>query len=662
MMASISETPNKFWPILWRRTTLTAKALFVSITMGLGFWILTDLWQSSLLRETFRQEQMRTLEIQAHHDRLLFDEFIRKQEQSVRLLSHLAPLIDWTREKREEWRQPPTSIRSWNGENRPPWLPLPSIMRHLLASSFMLLLDDRKRVREFFTMDESRLELPDSVTKTLIPHLLGTDEHSHIVSDGDGTIYLINGSGTLGRKSSTQPDAFIVSVIAMDDHFLTLFHTRSNSDSIVALINGNDTKVFASDHPEKIHVGATLEQLEKKYDVFGKRFLDYNFSIDVPIHFATLVSKDDLSRIINEVIHDERKKRAIGYWTLSLVFFALVFFLTRKLTTFTEGMIGSAIAQLGLKKQNVAKGDQLLIMGEQFQWMIDEILRSRRREIARQEELQDTNFALQQSLIVVKRTQAQLVEAEKMASLGNLVAGVAHEINTPVGSSVTAASFLKQESQKCAAHFSDGTLKKSELENYFQDVTESTQMILQNLNRAADLVRSFKQVAVDRTSETKRKFRLHECIQQTLLSLRPHLKKTRHKITVDCPETLEITSFPGAFSQVVSNFVVNSLMHGFHEIEEGEIFFRIEPRHQEVLFQYSDNGHGMDESVRQRVFEPFFTTARHRGGSGLGMHIVFNLVTQTLKGTIRCISNPGQGTLMEIHLPLDPDSCQEETS
>ncbi|MBF0423819.1 MAG: HAMP domain-containing histidine kinase, partial [Magnetococcales bacterium] len=386
-------------------------------------------------------------------------------------------------------------------------------------------------------------------------------------------------------------------------------------------------------------------------EMFGKRFLDYNFSINVPIYFATLVPKDDIDRFSSSIVQGERKQRAISYGALAAVFFALVLFMTRNLRRFTEKMVATATTELNLTKTDVVPGDQLLIMGEHFQRMIHEIVQTRLLEADRQEELRLANDTLQQTLAVVQQTQAQLVEAEKMASLGNLVAGIAHEINTPVGSGVTAASYLRQESQRCADKFAKGDLRKSELEGYFRDVLDSTQMILQNLNRAAELVRSFKQVAVDRSHEEQRLFRLHECIQQTLISLRPHLKKTHHRIRVNCDENLHVNSYPGAFSQILSNFIVNSLMHGFQDMAEGEIVLQVIPEGEEVVFRYSDNGRGMTEADRQRIFEPFFTTARHRGGSGLGMHIVYNLVTQTLKGSIYCSSSPGSGIRHEIRFP-----------
>ena len=293
------------------------------------------------------------------------------------------------------------------------------------------------------------------------------------------------------------------------------------------------------------------------------------------------------------------------------------------------------------------------MMEEQFRLMTDEILQSRQREITRREELQLTNDALSQSLVMIKRAQSQLTETEKMASLGGLVAGVAHEINTPVGTGVTAASFLEGRSRECADSLAAGTLRKSELDLFFVDVVESSQMILSNLLRAAELIRSFKQVAVDRTNEERRLFRVNEYIHHVLRSLHSRLKKTNISVQVKCPEILEIDSFPGVFSQIITNLVINSLTHGFAEGETGEITLDVKVDERGTVFCYADNGLGMEEQVRVQMFEPFFTTARNRGGSGLGMHIVFNLVTQTLKGSIQCASSLGQGCLFTIIVPPD---------
>ncbi len=266
--------------------------------------------------------------------------------------------------------------------------------------------------------------------------------------------------------------------------------------------------------------------------------------------------------------------------------------------------------------------------------------------------VQDRTKQLQESLENLKKAQDHLVQSEKMAALGGLVAGVAHEINTPVGLGVTEASFLEEKTRVFSEAYKSGDLKRSDFEKYIRNATGAASSILTNLERAAELIASFKQVAVDQSNDEQRRFLLKTYISEILLSLRPRYKKTLHTITVNCPESLEVNSFPGAFSQVITNFVTNSLIHGFEEIEKGEIVFDVSAEGDELLFRYSDNGRGMDDESLRQVFEPFFTTKRTRGGTGLGMHIVYNLVPQTLGGQLECKSSPGEGTVFLIKMKI----------
>ncbi len=272
---------------------------------------------------------------------------------------------------------------------------------------------------------------------------------------------------------------------------------------------------------------------------------------------------------------------------------------------------------------------------------------------ARTNELQEANNALQESLRTLKQTQKQLVQAEKMAALGGLVAGVAHEINTPVGVGVTAVSYLEQQTRDLYALYQANNMKRSDLEHYLKIANESTIIILTNLHRAADLIQSFKQVAVDQTSLDKRTFKLKEYIDKILLSLHPKLKRTQYAVSVNCPEGIELNSHPGDFSQIITNFVINSLIHGFEDMEQGEIVIEVQPKQDGLVFQYRDNGKGIAEANVSKIFEPFHTTKRGQGGSGLGLHIVYNLVTQKLNGRIRCESTPGEGTTFIIEIPQE---------
>ncbi len=252
----------------------------------------------------------------------------------------------------------------------------------------------------------------------------------------------------------------------------------------------------------------------------------------------------------------------------------------------------------------------------------------------------------------LKTTQSQLVEAEKMASLGGLVAGVAHEINTPIGIGVTAASTLADRTTDAATAYDNKQLKGSALKAYFNLAQTSSNLVLNNLNRAAELIQSFKQVAVDQSNLDKRSFAVKKYIQDTLINLKSHLKKTPHQITVNGDEQIEINSYPGAFSQIMTNLVMNSQRHAYPKGETGNLRFEFKLDSEHLIVEYSDDGCGIPPENLAKIFEPFFTTARAKGGTGLGLHIVFNLVTQKLQGTISVQSKIGLGTTFILNLPL----------
>ncbi len=268
-----------------------------------------------------------------------------------------------------------------------------------------------------------------------------------------------------------------------------------------------------------------------------------------------------------------------------------------------------------------------------------------------QSDLEEANKELNISLDTIERAKDRLVQSEKMAALGGLVAGVAHEINTPVGVGVTAASFLDAKTSEFKKVFSSGELKKSELESYLEVVEEVSNSILINMERAAELISSFKQVAVDQSSENRRIFNLKQYMSEVLLSLKPRYKKTGHSIEVDCDENIELNSFPGVFSQILNNMIINSLIHGFKDMENGTIKINITRQKDSIVFIYSDDGRGMDEDQKEKTFDPFYTTMRGNGGTGLGMSIVFNLITQTLKGSIDIESSPGKGVSFIMKFP-----------
>ena len=258
---------------------------------------------------------------------------------------------------------------------------------------------------------------------------------------------------------------------------------------------------------------------------------------------------------------------------------------------------------------------------------------------------------LNKSLVELKRTQRHLVETEKMAALGGLVAGVAHEINTPIGACLTAASYLRDKTRDVLQSHDDKNLTKGEFNSFINSAIESADIIQTNVERASTLIHGFKQVAVDQTYEELRVFKIREYIDEILLSVHSKFKNTQYNIVVNCPKDFEVNIYPGALSQILTNFLMNSLIHGFEDQNEGTINIDVSHENEIVKILYSDNGCGIPKENIERIYEPFFTTKRGTGGSGLGLQIVYNLISQTLKGKIRCTSSIGNGAKFEMEFP-----------
>jgi len=268
----------------------------------------------------------------------------------------------------------------------------------------------------------------------------------------------------------------------------------------------------------------------------------------------------------------------------------------------------------------------------------------------------DRTQELSNTLDALKATQSKLVESEKMASLGGLVAGVAHEINTPIGVGVTVASALAENTTEFASTYKSGKMKRSELEEFLEIATQSSNTLLTNLNQAAALIQSFKEVAVDRSSEERRTFGVRNYLDEILIQLKPKLRNSKHSIEIKGDSKIAIDSYPGALSQVVTNLLMNSLIHAYEPGESGQLVFDWQQEGARLSFEYSDDGKGIPPENLSKIFEPFFTTKRGQGGSGLGLHILYNLVTQKLQGEVECKSQVGVGTKFIIKLPLQIDA------
>jgi signal transduction histidine kinase len=298
------------------------------------------------------------------------------------------------------------------------------------------------------------------------------------------------------------------------------------------------------------------------------------------------------------------------------------------------------------------------IEGTQARDEIGEMARAvavfRENAIARRKaenELRASKERAEKALEDLREAQQNLIAAEKLAALGGLVAGVAHEVNNPIGISLTVASSFARRCDDFAKEVGLGPLRRSRLEDFLETGRDAASQLVANLQRAGELVQSFKQVAVDRSHADRRQFDLRESTDHIIASLRPVLRKSQLALTVDMPAGITMDSYPGAYGQVLTNLFLNSVIHAFPDGRTGTITVEARQVRDDIDIFVSDDGIGMSEEVQRRALDPFFTTRRNEGGTGLGLHIIFNLVTQQLGGRLTFESRLGWGTRFRITIP-----------
>jgi PAS domain S-box-containing protein len=271
---------------------------------------------------------------------------------------------------------------------------------------------------------------------------------------------------------------------------------------------------------------------------------------------------------------------------------------------------------------------------------------------ARTETLEVANKDLSVALSTLHSMQSEMVRTEKMAALGSLVAGVAHELNTPIGISVTVGSALADQVAELSKALQKGELRRTALKEFMDSATQGTDILMRSLERASELIGSFKRVAVDQSSDQRRRFDLHSTLKELAFTLEPMYRKTPYQLSLDLPKDVEMDSYPGALGQLITNFISNSLQHGFEGRAKGQMHLRAERAADgRITLHFTDDGVGMTQDTLNRVYDPFFTTKLGKGGSGLGMNIVYNIVREILGGTIDVSSELGSGTHITISLP-----------
>jgi len=504
--------------------------------------------------------------------------------------------------------------------------------------------------------------------------LLGTDISGHeyfkIVTHSDKPYW----SSTF-LSSKTNSSAVTLSK-KYSDGVITLFISIKEMDEILALLNGENSRrlVFVTDqrgvyvyHPDYRKVllreNNLFEEKQKEYATYNNEKY-YIKTVQMPEtgwQVSLYTPMDNIYQTIYKLV------LPLIIILISLISIAIIIGrrfsktiyngINALLNSTREIALGEyditirplALEEMDLLAKSVTNMSKVIL--ERETELKDAYLKINNNKVLLEREVEKQTKDLRSALESLNDAQEKVIESEKLASLGGMVAGVAHEINTPIGIIVTAASYLQDKTEELYKSYQENTMAKSMFSTYCENVLSTTSLILSNSKRSSNLISSFKQVAVDQSSEEVRVFRMKKYINEILTSLHPNFKKTTHIVEVNCDESITVKSYPGAIAQILTNLILNSIKHGFENIPNGVISIDIYLENERIHFIYKDNGKGMSPEEVKKIYDPFFTTKRGKGGSGLGMHIVYNLVTQKLGGQISCTSSKNNGTTFLLDFP-----------
>ena len=382
-------------------------------------------------------------------------------------------------------------------------------------------------------------------------------------------------------------------------------------------------------------VGAYIIQ---KHNMDGIKFVEPAIHIK-PTHLGVAKGNEELVQALDTAIKRMHRDGTVEYLTRQWEKHEIVYLTQEKLTSiyYTLGL-----ALLGLL---VAIALAVIVI-------------LKRQVNARTESLQKSNLELEDTISLLTTTQKRLVQSEKVAALSTLVAGLSHEINTPLGISVTLASIMDEETKALKDKIERGNLKHQELVQFADEQLSSGEMLARSLTRAVHLVNSFKKIALDHTKAQRQQFDLSSIINEAVTLHQGQLKQWKVDIIVTVNTPIHLDSFPGALSEILGHLIVNSLRHAFPDIEHPAIDITVNKQDEMAVIEFHDNGHGIEEQYLKRVFDPFFTTQIGQGNSGLGLNFVYTLVTGLLGGEITVVNR--QGCHFTITLPINAPIWQED--
>lgn len=484
---------------------------------------------------------------------------------------------------------------------------------------------------------------------------------------------LLRSEGPLVSRLTASREAFTQVLTAANAYYVLpgsndAVTARSNlravEQSIPTMIDSAETDIQRVALAKLGEQAANLRRgLEKLTDLFSNRAIILRSGIDGN-QAAIIGMIDDLSKQMQDREQQAQKRFdqtlfdiysrigvVAGAFLLAIVIGSTV--IGRSITTPLRDLMRATRSIVAGSYQKQVEGtdarDEIGDMARSVEVFRENAIAKRQAE----EELRTAKDSAEAALAELRETQQSLIEAEKLAALGGLVAGVAHEVNNPVGISLTVASSFARRCQIFADEIKDGAIRKSKLDEFIALNIDAAQQLVANLQRAGDLIQSFKQVAVDRSHEDRRTFDLLEATEQIMSSLRPVLRPTAIALTVTGAPGVVMDSYPGSYGQVLTNLFLNAVVHAF---PDGGANNRVEIstrslNDREVEIAVTDNGKGMTEDVQKRAFDPFFTTRRGQGGTGLGLHIIYTLVRQRLGGTLSLETHPGRGTIFRITIP-----------